>query len=104
MVKLEILDAIVPIMTSPQCLDNHRKRALNPNLVKSRWPIIHFSLPNLFWNVAKLQNDLTSKAHVLAERGFARFEFKMSFWRISYVSQRLIVRATQSWDEILVCP
>ena len=36
---------------------------------------------------AKLQNDLATEMHVMDERDFVRFEFKMSFGRIIYIAQ-----------------
>ena len=38
---------------------------------------------------AKFQEDCTSALDVKGERDFARFEFKMSFGRISYIAQHL---------------
>ena len=38
---------------------------------------------------AKFQDDCTSALDVKGERDFARFEFKMSFGRISYIAQHL---------------
>ena len=36
---------------------------------------------------AKFQADWTIETDVMDERDFARFEFKMSFGRISYITQ-----------------
>ena len=35
---------------------------------------------------AKFQNDWTTETNVMDERGFARFEFKTSFWQISHIA------------------
>ena len=34
------------------------------------------------------QNDFTTEARIIGERDFARWEFKMSFGRISYITQQ----------------
>ena len=37
---------------------------------------------------AKFENDWTFKKNVMDKQDLARFEFKMSFWRIFYIAQR----------------
>ena len=57
---------------------------------------------------AKFQNDLTNEMDVLDERDFARFEFEMSFGRISHVATALrsLTRnggvATMKWCRLSV--
>ena len=41
---------------------------------------------------AKFQNDWTTETNVMVERGFAGFEFKMSFGRIYYFTQHPLIQ------------
>ena len=74
------------------------KRILNSNLAKSRLSITSFVFVQSFWNFvqstagtavhcAKFQNDWTTETDVWDERDFARFEFKLRFGRLSYITQ-----------------
>ena len=52
---------------------------------------------------AKFQKEWTTETNVMGERDFARFEFKMSFGRISYIAQDpsswlvSVATTTQGW-------
>ena len=61
-------------------------------------PITQFSIAQSFWNFctehgsdtavlcAKLQNDWATEAAIIDEQIFLRFQFQMSFKRISYIA------------------
>ena len=77
--------------------DSSLKRILTSNLTKSRLLITYYSVTqsflicaqsmavSLLW--ARLQNDWTTETDVMDEKDFARFDFKMSFGRISFTAQ-----------------
>ena len=39
----------------------------------------------------KLQNEWTTETVVMGDRGFKRLRFKMSFGRISYITQHIVL-------------
>ena len=77
--------------------DIRKRHILDSNLAKSRLRITNFSVVKPFWNFAqstavsmlcaKFQYDLTFEMHILDERDFVKFEFKVSFGWISYITQ-----------------
>ena len=72
------------------------KLILNLHLMKPCLPITHLTIVLSLRHFAhsravffaKFQNDWTTEKDVMAEHDFARFEFKMSFRRKSYIAQR----------------
>ena len=81
------------------------KLILNSNLAKSRSPITFVSVDESFWFFcaehgsdtavlcAKSQDDWIIEPDFMDERGFARFEFKVGFERISYIAQQYRISA-----------
>ena len=88
-----------------------QKRILNPNLVKFCVPKTHnisftqsfrfFRRPQQYHHHAlcRISNDWTNYSGIVDEQKFARFEFNISFWVISYIAQ-----TSGTWKAVVNSP